>query len=302
MQSRKWCFTINNYAESDYRNLIDIGGSLERNGLRYLVVGRERGSDNGTPHLQGYIIFNDRKRLGGVKSVIGSRAHCEASRGSEVQASEYCKKDGDFSEFGELSRPVGRPKQPSVADFCAWVATQSPMDVTEQSCAVNFPALWLRYGGRLLSLSMHLSLHQQLETRPLRGWQCDLEAELKEEPDDRKVKFVVDHDGGKGKSFFIRWMYTSMPEKVQMLGIGKRDDIAFVVDKSKSIFLLNVPRGGMEFLQYTILEQLKDRLVYSPKYHGEMKILTSKCHVVVFCNEHPLMDKMSLDRYDILEI
>lgn len=301
-QSRKWCFTLNNYAESDYRNLLELGRDLERNGLRYLVVGREVGADNGTPHLQGYVIFNDRKRLRGVKSVLGARTHCEASRGSEVQASEYCKKDGDFSEFGELSRSPGRPKQPSVADFCAWVATQSPVDITEQSCAVNFPSLWLRYGGRLLSLSMHLSLHQQLETRPLRGWQRDLEIELNTEPDDRKVKFIVDKVGGQGKSFFIRWMYTSQPLKVQMLGIGKRDDIAHVIDKSKSIFLINVPRGGMEFLQYTILEQLKDRTVYSPKYQGEMKILTSKCHVVVFCNEDPDMDKMSRDRYDLVEL
>lgn len=302
MQSKKWCFTINNYAESEERNILDAGGDLERNGIRYLVVGREIGTDNGTPHLQGYVIFNDRKRLRAVKSILGARGHFETSRGSEVQASEYCKKDGSFSEFGELSGRVGRPKQPSVADFCSWVATQSPMDVTEQSCAVNFPALWLRYGGRLLSLSVHLSLHQQLETRPLRGWQIDLEAELKLDPDDRTVKFIVDHDGGQGKSFFIRWMYTNYFGKVQMLGIGKRDDIAFVIDKSKSIFLINVPRGAMEFLQYTILEQLKDRTVYSPKYQGEMKILNSNCHVVVFCNEGPDRTKMSRDRYNIVEL
>jgi len=120
--------------------------------------------------------------------------------------------------------------------------------------------------------------------------------------DDRTVVFYVDKEGGKGKSFFIRWMFTKYPTKVQMLGVGKRDDLAFVVDKSKSIFLINVPRGGMEFLQYTILEQLKDRTIYSPKYQGEMKVLSSKCHVAVFCNEPPDMEKMSIDRYKVVEI
>jgi len=120
--------------------------------------------------------------------------------------------------------------------------------------------------------------------------------------DDRTVVFYVDKEGGKGKSFFIRWMFTKYPTKVQMLGVGKRDDFAFVIDKSKSIFLINVPRGGMEFLQYTILEQLKDRTIYSPKYQGEMKVLSSKCHVAVFCNEAPDMEKMSIDRYKVVEI
>lgn len=302
MQGKKWCFTLNNYAESDFRNICDLGGGLDGNGIKYLVVGREVGGDNGTPHLQGFVVFDRNHRLGRVKSLLGVRIHAETARGSEVQASEYCKKDGDFVEFGTLSGRVGRPRQPSVADFCSWVRATPPLDVTEQSCAVNFPALWLQYGGRLLSLSVHLSLHQQLETRPLRGWQLELESELTMEADDRTVMFYVDREGGKGKSFFIRWMYTTYPDKVQMLGVGKRDDLAFVIDKSKSIFLLNVPRGGLEFLQYTILEQLKDRTVYSPKYQGEMKVLQSKCHVAVFCNEHPDMEKMSQDRYKIVEL
>jgi len=302
MQSTKWVFTINNYAESDLRNILDLGGSLDRNGLKYLVVGREVGAINGTPHLQGFAVFDTNQRLGRVKSLFGSTGHYETARGSKIQASEYCKKDGSFDEFGDLGLGVGRPRQPSVADFCVWVRATPSLEVTEQSCALNFPALWLQYGGRLLSLSVHLSLHQQLETRPLREWQLELEAELTTAADDRTVVFYVDKEGGKGKSFFIRWMFTKYPTKVQMLGVGKRDDLAFVIDKSKSIFLINVPRGGMEFLQYTILEQLKDRTIYSPKYQGEMKVLASKCHVAVFCNEFPDMEKMSVDRYKVVEI
>ena len=72
--------------------------------------------------------------------------------------------------------------------------------------------------------------------------------------------------------------------------------MAYAVDPDKRVFFINVPRLGMEFLQYSILEQLKDRMVFSTKYTSEMKVLRTNVHVVVFCNEMPDMDKMSADR------
>lgn len=123
--------------------------------------------------------------------------------------------------------------------------------------------------------------------------------ELSEEADDRKVKFIVDYDGGKGKSWFQRWMLTEKPDVVQLLGIGKRDDMCFAIDESKKIFFINVPRGSMEYLQYAVLEMLKDRVVISNKYTSRVKVLATKVHVVVYTNEDPKMDAMSTDRYDI---
>nr|AUF34970.1 putative replication-associated protein [uncultured virus] len=96
-------------------------------------------------------------------------------------------------------------------------------------------------------------------------------------------------------------MLTQFPDKVQILSGGKRDDIAHAIDPSKQIFLFNVPRGGMEYLQYTILEQIKDRMVFSPKYNSQTKILRNRAHVVVFSNEMPDIEKMTHDRYDYFE-
>lgn len=76
-------------------------------------------------------------------------------------------------------------------------------------------------------------------------------------------------------------------------------DMAYALDETKSVFLINVPRGGIEFLQYRFLESLKDKYVFSSKYESKMKILRETPHIVVFCNEYPDLSKMSSDRYNI---
>lgn len=99
VQSRTWCFTLNNWTEEEYETL---RRTCESNDVEYAVVGKERGA-NRTPHLQGFIVFMRKKAAGGCKKSIGSnRAHVEIMRGTPVDASEYCKKDGEFVEFGNV--------------------------------------------------------------------------------------------------------------------------------------------------------------------------------------------------------
>jgi len=81
-----------------------LGQTLLSNGVTYCVFGREVG-ENGTRHLQGYLELSSRLRINQVKNLLGTqRVHLEMRRGTATQASEYCKKDGDFEEFGELSQ------------------------------------------------------------------------------------------------------------------------------------------------------------------------------------------------------
>ena len=113
--------------------------------------------------------------------------------------------------------------------------------------------------------------------------------------------FVVDPEGNKGKSWLTRYWFTKRTD-MQRLSIGKRDDLAYAIDVTKRVFVFDIPRGSMEYLQYNILEQLKDQMMFSPKYESACKIINHKVHVVVFCNEEPDMEKMTQDRYKILRI
>lgn len=305
MQSKRWVFTLNNYDQSHLDRIAALGGGVGGNGIVYLVVGKEVG-ESGTPHLQGFVVCETNQRLNAIRSLLAiGNPHFEPARGTSCEAATYCCKDGDFSEFGE--RPLaGRHKSPSVSDFCAYVRSTfqtSNLPPTHREIAQSFPSLYLRYGpDKLLSLSAHLLPSPELESAPLRPWQLDLERQLNEEPDDRSVIFVVDEEGGKGKSYFARWYYSKYPDRTQLLGVGKRDDIALAVDVSKQVFIFNVPRLSIEFLQYSILEMMKDRVIFSPKYSSTTKIMSGKVHVLVLTNEQPDFAKMTEDRYKIVNI
>lgn len=292
--AKRWCFTLNNYQPPELTAILD---SLDN--FDYLVYGRERGENN-TPHLQGFFVLKQKKRLNAIKEIPGfARAHLEKTRGTVDQAVAYCKKDGDFDEFGELPQTQG-----SRTDFETlkeWIKEQ-PHRPSDRDLAENFPSLWGRYRSACLSFVDLFAPPAVLVQGNMRQWQIDLNNRVNQEPNDRDVLFVVDENGNSGKSWLTRYWYSTRSDEIQMLSIGKRDDLAYAIDVTKSLFVFDVPRGGMEFLQYTVLEQLKNRMVFSPKYDSRVKILNKTPHVVVFCNEEPDRTKMSRDRFKVTHI
>lgn len=95
-EAKRWCFTLNNYSEEEY-NLFEL---LE---WSYLIIGKEKGKE-GTPHLQGYIELKKARRLTALKKE-NLRVHWEKLKGLPWQAANYCKKEGDFREWGKISVP-----------------------------------------------------------------------------------------------------------------------------------------------------------------------------------------------------
>jgi Putative viral replication protein len=94
-QSRFWCFTLNNYTSDELESL-ELWCCEEE--IEYGVLGREVG-ESGTPHIQGYLQFVSRKRIGNLRGRL-ARAHFEVAR-CPAEAAAYCKKDGEYSEYGK---------------------------------------------------------------------------------------------------------------------------------------------------------------------------------------------------------
>lgn len=293
--AKRWCFTINNYTPAELTSIVDTADSFD-----YLCFGRERG-DNNTPHLQGFLILKVKLRLQNVKQLPGfERAHLEPARGTNQQAADYCKKDGDFDEYGELPEN-SQGKRTDFESLKEWLKglEERPSD---REVAEEYPSLWGRYKQSCISFMDLFCPSPVLADGELRQWQQRLFDLCSNEPDDRRIIFVVDERGNSGKSWMTRYLLSKYPDITQMLSVGKRDDLAHAIDPRKKLFLFDVPRGGMQYFQYGILEQLKNRLVFSPKYESTTKVLRDVPHVVVFCNERPDVEKMSADRPKILNL
>lgn len=82
-RSRNWCFTINNPENND-----EPFNWLQR---RYVHFQREKGAE-GTEHLQGFVVFTNKKSLKYMKT-LNSRAHWEIMQGSIKQNIAYCTKE-----------------------------------------------------------------------------------------------------------------------------------------------------------------------------------------------------------------
>lgn len=292
LRSRRWVWTLNNYTQEDLDHLATLFSNQDR--FKYVIYGREEG-ESGTQHLQGFTIFQRTQRLAYCRSNIHPRAHYEVALGNNQQAADYCKKEGNFVEFGACPNNQGR--RTDLVELQEWI-TQLDAIPSERDIARRFPTLWLRYHGRVGQLIGHLLPEQPLIVGgELQQWQQQLHDDLRLPPNDREIQFYVDYAGNKGKSWFCSYMYTTYPNEVQILSVGRRDDIAHTIDATKSIFLFDVPRGGMEHFQYAILEMMKNRVIFSPKYQSTVKLLNNTPHVVVFCNEEPAMNALSEDRY-----
>jgi len=138
-------------------------------------------------------------------------------------------------------------------------------------------------------------------------WQQDIINIIEGPKNERTINWVYEEDGNAGKSFLSKYIYCKYD---CIIGNGKMADVLNNVkcyleennDQDPNLIILDVPRVSLDYLNYSVLEKLKDGLVYSGKYEGGMILFADSPHIFVFANEEPLYFKMSADRWNVINI
>lgn len=296
-----WCFTWNNYPD----DADDIVKKLyDSDECSYIVYQREVGEGTGTPHLQGFLILKKRKRLTAMKKLLTDQvAWYRCSRENVQEKADYCKKDDtrvpDTSpiEYGTLTIRLPGSHEP-LAAF---------QDAVKEGTSWN--DLLLSHGD-IMARCMHYCREffniyspppDWVSSKPFeaRDWHASI-LDYINNPDDRKIIFIVDPQGGLGKSTYARHLL-NIRDDVQFLKPAKEADIALSIDCQKKVFILDCPRSRLDIpLPYNILESLKDGIVFSGKYQSCLKKVALPNTVLVFTNEVPDYTKLSHDRFVVL--
>jgi hypothetical protein len=142
-QSKRWVFTLNN------------PGTVIPNftNVRYGIYGRETG-ESGTPHLQGFVVFRTNQRLGALRDWLPG-AHFEKARGTSREASEYCKKDGDYAEEGICPEDCKRQ--------CTERWKEAIASARAGTIEETHPDIYVRYNGFCLREAARFRQHTALD-------------------------------------------------------------------------------------------------------------------------------------------
>lgn len=97
-KGRRWVFTLNNYLEEDVAKIKEM---FESFGGKYMIIGREIAPTTGTPHLQGYMRYEKQIWTNTLMSKV-KFSYLEIANGGDEVNSTYCRKQGDFEEYGEM--------------------------------------------------------------------------------------------------------------------------------------------------------------------------------------------------------
>jgi len=104
---RRFVFTVNNWTAKEREDII---ANCDGGKIKWMIVAKETGTRNGTPHLQGACLLKVQTSFGTISKWPGfARAWMQVMRGEPQLSLDYCtKEDAGAFIFGDLPKPGTR--------------------------------------------------------------------------------------------------------------------------------------------------------------------------------------------------
>ncbi|CCH63354.1 Rep [Cuban alphasatellite 1] len=278
-KSRNYCFTLFSYVLPLFNSLPDWAN--------YLVFQEEESPSTGRRHIQGYVNLKSPQSFSFLKKKLGDGVHLEQARGSASCNRDYCRKtDSRVSgpwEFGILAEQ-GSKKRKTMESF-----QEDPEELR-----LSDPKLYRRCLATRVNTEFAGLVLPVLD----RPWQLLVEKVLDEGPDDRTIIWVYGSQGNEGKTTWAKskvqagWFYSRG---------GKGENIKYSYAEHLGHAVFDIPRQVEDVLQYTVLEEIKDRLIRSSKYEPIDFNCSDQVHVVVLSNFLPQLDSEHDSRGNLIK-
>nr|WAE43040.1 MAG: replication associated protein [Cressdnaviricota sp.] len=301
-KARDYCWTLHVDAQW-YTRYPDGIGWTWADTVKYVSWQLEVAPTTGQTHLQGYIEFNSPTTLANAKKVFGGEGtatarevHLEKRKGSRDQARDYSMKEDTREEgpweYGTWTVSAG---QGARSDLSRAVASVIARGYTATASDPEYATTVVRNYRGLQELARHHEPKTDHTLQVLRPWQQEMYDILKEEPDDRHVWWFFDEEGGKGKTAFAKHCVSNLG--AFYAPNGKTADLAYAYNGQR-IVIFDYSRTVQERINYEVLEQLKNGMVFSSKYESRTRVFKIP-HVVCFSNSLPDEKALSADRWRI---
>ena len=132
----------------------------------------------------------------------------------------------------------------------------------------------------------------------LRWWQTQIINEINRPADSRRVTWIWENQGGVGKTWLAK--YICAKHNAARFTNGRTCDIAFAYN-GEPVVVFDLSRTVEGHVNYSVMEELKNGMLFSTKYVSTQKVFASP-HILVFANWPPNRGAMSADRWDVREL
>jgi hypothetical protein len=136
-------------------------------------------------------------------------------------------------------------------------------------------------------------------------WQAQMRDLVSAPPDDRFIYWIYDPIGNSGKTKWCKYM--AYHHGAIALAYGNSEDLLNLVYKfqNRSLYLFDLTRTKPSIFSsqdlYSVMESVKNGLYINTKYETGI-VMANPPHVVVYSNQVPELEALSLDRWKVYEM
>ncbi len=273
----------------------------------YIIFQQEICPKTGKVHIQGYCELHRSIPMKTIKNMFMDQTmHIEKRKGNQTVNIDYCSKPESSIEGSQYE--WGTPfedNQGKRTDIDYYYELRRDPNISAREAADACPTQFMRYykaGNERREMELdHMankSLKQRMAKVVLSDWQLQFIELLKQPINRRTVMWIADDTGLQGKTILADWCKVYM--NAQILPNGKTADIAQAYER-KPIVFIDMKRTQQEYVNYNVIEQIKDGRIWNPKWASHFKPFDSP-HLVILANWWPDLKALSKDRWFIWEL